>query len=236
MSARRGLLAACRGIAAIAKPSSMHTIAPLSQLMSISQQQFSMPSLRSLWTSSPSLSLASTLGEEISHEVEDYKKPQELSSGPPAPWVLADDPGDTLITLKRKYKGEEVEVNLQVNNQPGGDFQEGGESEEEDLSLVAFNVQVVKGDKSLVFEVESDGTEVTIMHVSYEPTEGHTSESAYTGPVFEELDEQLQKDFKAYLEERGISAEMGEFLRHLIYDKEQREYVDWMHNVKKFVN
>lgn len=33
---------------------------------------------------------------------------------------------------------------------------------------------------------------VTVMHVSYEPKEGHTSESAYTGPVFEELDENLQ--------------------------------------------
>lgn len=33
---------------------------------------------------------------------------------------------------------------------------------------------------------------VTVMHVSYEPKDGHTSESAYTGPVFEELDEELQ--------------------------------------------
>lgn len=115
MASRRGLLAACRGIAAIASsPASLHSVAPLTHLFSVTKQQFSMPSMRSLWTSPPAFGLRDTISQEISHEVEDYKKPQEIISGPPAPWIMADEPGETLITLKRKYRDEEVEINLQV--------------------------------------------------------------------------------------------------------------------------
>ena len=51
---------------------------------------------------------------------------------------------------------------------------------------------MTKGDEALVFECESDGTFIGVNHVSLEPKEGHASESAYTGPVFDELDETLQ--------------------------------------------
>ena len=47
-------------------------------------------------------------------------------------------------------------------------------------STVAFNVTVTKGGSSLVFECESDGTYVTVGHLSHEPKDGHVSESSYT--------------------------------------------------------
>ena len=34
---------------------------------------------------------------------------------------------------------------------------------------------------------------------------------------------------------RGITEELGEYLRHLIYDKEQKEYVAWLSKVRDFV-
>jgi hypothetical protein len=40
--------------------------------------------------------------------------------------------------------------------------------------------------------------------------------------------------FGAYLEERGITPELGEYLRFLIYDKEQREYLGWLQKVENF--
>ena len=51
-------------------------------------------------------------------------------------------------------------------------------------STVTFNVTVTKGSSALVFECESDGTFVTIDHVSHEPKDGHLSESSYTVGVF----------------------------------------------------
>jgi Mitochondrial glycoprotein len=40
---------------------------------------------------------------------------------------------------------------------------------------------------------------------------------------YEELDDQVQTAFDAYLEERGIDADFGEYLMKLAADKEQRE-------------
>lgn len=145
-----------------------------------------------------------------------------------------EQPNDTLVTLTRSHKGEEVVVELHVNAQPSMEFEE-LEGEEDAAQRVMFNVSVVKGDTALVFECESDGTYVGINHVSYEPKDGFESDSYYTGPVFDELDEQLQGAFGEYLEERGITPELGEYLRHVIYDKEEREYSSWLENVAKFV-
>lgn len=182
----------------------------------------------------PCFSLAKTLGEELSFEKEQYQKPEQISSGPPAPFKLTDTPGDTLLTLTRQYNGEEINVDLHVNNQPSAPFDDGSDGEET-LNFVAFNVSVSKGDTSLVFECESDGTSVNVNHVSCEPKDGIEQESAYTGPVFAELDDGLQKHFHAYLEDRGITAELGEYLRFSIYDKEQREYIAWLEKVRGFV-
>ena len=62
-----------------------------------------------------------------------------------------------------------------------------------------------QGDETLLLECESDGTYVVITHVSLEPKAGFDSESMFTGPVFEELDENLQREFQAYLVERGVT-------------------------------
>ena len=125
-------------------------------------------------------------------------------------------------------------MDLHVNNQPSPPFE--GEGDDESISAVVFNVSVAKGDRALVFECESDGNSFTINHVSLEPKDGFDSESMYTGPVFDELDDNLQTRFQSYLEERGITAELGEYLRFLIYDKEQREYQAWLESAEAFVS
>ncbi|KXZ47555.1 hypothetical protein GPECTOR_34g714 [Gonium pectorale] len=179
-------------------------------------------------------SLSSLLQEEVEYEKKNYTRPEQVSGGPPAPFKLTEQPGDTLLSLSRTYKGEEINIDLHVNNQPSP--YEGEETEDsEGVSTVAFNVSVSKGEKNLVFECESDGNSVNINHVSLEPKDGLGSESMYSGPVFDELDDNLQRTFGAYLEERGITAELGEYLRFLIYDKEQREYQAWLADVEKFV-
>lgn len=58
----------------------------------------------------------------------------------------------------------------------------------------------------------------------------------YTGPVFQELDDTLQQAFIDYLEERGVTAELGEFLRLYALDKMAVEYQGWLGKVKDFVS
>ena len=53
--------------------------------------------------------------------------------------------------------------------------------------------------------------------------------------VYADLDEKLLQEFPAYLDERGINAEMGAYLVGLVNDKEEREYRGWLSNVQKFL-
>ncbi len=53
--------------------------------------------------------------------------------------------------------------------------------------------------------------------------------------VYAELDERLLQEFPAFLEERGVDADMGAYLLGLVNDKEQREYRSWLSNVQNFL-
>jgi ATP-dependent RNA helicase UAP56/SUB2/complement component 1 Q subcomponent-binding protein len=57
----------------------------------------------------------------------------------------------------------------------------------------------LQADKALVFECVSDGTYLDIRHVSLEPAEGIDSDTVFTGPVFSELDNELQDAFREYV-------------------------------------
>jgi len=140
-----------------------------------------------------------------------------------------------------------------------GDEDEDEDDEDEDPGDVAFNVTVSKGGgagPSLVFECVSDGTYVDVRHVALEgagkagkvgaaagaaagapSSSSNADEDAlYSGPVFDELDEELQDAFRAYLEARGVDEDLGEYLRWLLVDKEQREYTAWLEGVRGFVS
>ena len=53
--------------------------------------------------------------------------------------------------------------------------------------------------------------------------------------VFSELDPKLQEAFTSYLEERGVNAELGQFIMDYSEDKEQREYMTWLKGVQSFL-
>ncbi|OBZ82753.1 hypothetical protein A0J61_09195 [Choanephora cucurbitarum] len=65
---------------------------------------------------------------------------------------------------------------------------------------------------------------------------GEQRQDLYMGPVFEELEEEVQTTFARYLEERGIDTALATFLPDYIDYKEQREYVHWLRNVNDFVS
>eukprot|EP00882_Tetradesmus_deserticola_P004192 GHRQ01004428.1.p1 GENE.GHRQ01004428.1~~GHRQ01004428.1.p1 ORF type:complete len:251 (+),score=112.49 GHRQ01004428.1:159-911(+) len=186
--------------------------------------------------------LSSILAKEIKHEKAVAEKSDVVAAGPPAPFVLHSKLGDTAVSLTRDFKGEKISVDCSVNMQDSlGGLPLGGEEGEEEAedddeaADVQFNVTVTKGDKALVFECISDGTYLDIRHVSLEPAEGNDSETVFTGPVFNELDDELQDALRQYIAERGINEDMGEYLRHLMFDREQEEYVHWLEGVKSFV-
>ncbi|CAG8536773.1 9331_t:CDS:2 [Cetraspora pellucida] len=58
----------------------------------------------------------------------------------------------------------------------------------------------------------------------------------YPGPSFETLDNDVQVLFEKYLEERGINTSVALFISNYVEYKEQKEYIKWLENVRKFVD
>jgi hypothetical protein len=187
-------------------------------------------------TSFAASSLADVLRNEIDYEKQNYSQPEELAGGPPSPFTLTETRGDTLMSLSRQFgSNETINIDVMVNDQPE---EEPFETEEGVLDVdvgVLFTAQVVKGEQSLVFECKSDGSYLSIMHVAVEPANGEMEDSAYTGPVFEELDDELQRQFQLYLEQRGVGPELGGYLLRLVHDKEEREYQYWLEKTAAFL-
>lgn len=52
----------------------------------------------------------------------------------------------------------------------------------------------------------------------------------YTGPPFNNLDEDLQILLEKYLEERGINTRLALFIPDYIDHKEQKEYIRWLNS------
>lgn len=165
------------------------------------------------------------------------------------------------------------------------DMGEGEDDDEEegtlqDTNAIHFTVTVLKPEQGLqlVFDCESNGEYMSIIHLAFEDViETAAAEAAaaavasgpqqrsvrsmlfsmgddgdreeeemmdledkkdprYTGPVFDELDDTLQQAFIDYLEERGVTAELGEFLRLYALDKMAVEYQGWLGKVRDFVS
>lgn len=194
-------------------------------------------------SSNGSNELKGILKKESEHERSAYEPPSELHDGPPEPFTLTEVQGDTLMSLTRTYgDNETVSVDIMIQddmNQEEPVAFEDEETGEIDIDVsVDFIVSVSKrgSNQELVFECSTDGSFMEIKRVSLEPEdEDDLEDGMYTGPVFDELDDAVQEALYSYLEERGITPELGEYLLHLLHDKEQREYMDWLDKMTSFL-
>ncbi|KAI3977754.1 hypothetical protein MKX01_039817 [Papaver californicum] len=159
------------------------------------------------------------------------------------PFKIEDNLGEANIILTRKYQGEDIEVIVQMNNLVTG---ENGEGEDDDdqaedgvsspQSCVPLVVSVWKeSGPKLVFSVLAYPDEITIDSLTYREPNASEELIPYEGPEFSELDENLQKAFHKYLEIRGIKPSTTNFLHEYMIDKDSREYLNWLKNLKAFV-
>ena len=63
----------------------------------------------------------------------------------------------------------------------------------------------------------------------------NTPDNLYTGPPFQQLDEEVQGLLEQYLDVRGINTALALFIPDYIDVKEQKEYLGWLGRVKQFV-
>ena len=58
----------------------------------------------------------------------------------------------------------------------------------------------------------------------------------YNGPDFTTLDERIQTSMTEYLEGFGVNEHLAAFVECMSLDKDQRLYMQWLANLKKFIN
>ena len=57
----------------------------------------------------------------------------------------------------------------------------------------------------------------------------------YPGPYFEDLDDAFQQGLDAWLSALGIDGDLCDFIDHFAADKENREYIRWLHKLQEFI-
>mmetsp|Transcript_10504 Transcript_10504/g.26654 ORF Transcript_10504/g.26654 Transcript_10504/m.26654 type:complete len:273 (+) Transcript_10504:156-974(+) len=200
-------------------------------------------------TSQSTGTLGEILAEELKVEEEGYEKDEVLKAKTPADFTLTASPGDCQLELSKTYNGESISVVLSVtdftdeiidygdedfDDEEGQEADEDGIYEEEETTIV-FNVHVTKDNKTLTFECNTDGIAFEVENIQLADDDGPLDVIEYEGPNFNDLEDDLQDGFIDYLNERGVDFEFVQYLFALAVDKEQREYMSWLENVKKFI-
>ncbi|KAI3427907.1 uncharacterized protein J3R85_009153 [Psidium guajava] len=197
---------------------------------------------RSYSTTRPSSdeTLRRVLESEIqcAEETDDHDRVEEAPAG--FPFNIEDKPGFQTITLSREYQGEEIKVEVSmpdlVTGEDGGDDDQDDDDEKANRSSIPLVVSVAKGNGQFIeFGCTAYPDEIVIDCLAVKNPENSEDQIAYEGPDFQDLDENLQKAFHKYLEIRGIKPSTTNFLHEYMINKDSREYLMWLKNLKKFV-
>lgn len=172
------------------------------------------------------------------------------------PWKILDTPGDREVSLVRQFGNEKIRAIFstdainEANEDDDMEYDEEsqGEDDESPESFpVNLTILIEKAENKGALEIEAQiiDNSFYIENVSFGKSELINDPTAegdwqrrnlYSGPVFNNLDEDLQEEFHKYLQERGFDEELAELVPSYIEYKEQKEYMSWLDRVSKFVS
>ncbi|KAH9172731.1 regulatory protein suaprga1 [Lactarius sanguifluus] len=169
-------------------------------------------------------------------------------------WTIEDTPGNDEVTIHRKFGNEHIRLifsiaDLQGNEDNLESHEEEGTSEDMESSYPlrcsltvtkpsvpgALSLDAVCQEGAFVVENVSfykDSTLATDLTAEAD----WKRRGLYIGPQFETLDVSLQEEFEKFLRERGINESLAFFVPEYAQHKEQKEYVDWLGQVKNFID
>ncbi|KAJ7730972.1 mitochondrial glycoprotein [Mycena maculata] len=222
-------------------------------------------SARSLKAGSTDVALSQKLTEELKyeHEVQDGADAAEseflTQFRANGIWKVEDTPGNNEVTLSRHFGNESIRLVFSISDLQTQDPEEGfdedneedgerGEEDEprDDIIRVVLSITKSTDVGALDVELTAQGGHFLVENISYSPdakTSQETSVEAdwkrrgqYIGPEFSTLDVGVQEDFEKFLEERDVNETTAFFIPAYAKYKEQREYMHWLENVKKFID
>eukprot|EP00928_Gymnodinium_smaydae_P055595 TRINITY_DN390_c0_g2_i2.p1 TRINITY_DN390_c0_g2~~TRINITY_DN390_c0_g2_i2.p1 ORF type:complete len:264 (-),score=79.17 TRINITY_DN390_c0_g2_i2:92-787(-) len=199
------------------------------------------PSAR-FFSAAASGKVAKCIQAEIKHEEEQYEQAKEIKKFlKDSPFKLVETDGDVNMCLQREMDDKVVKIEWQLTSPFDPDADADGDDVEPMQEAVELSVTVEKkgGSGMMFFCSTQPGEEhrYVIGNVKCFQNEAERdSISSYNGPEFEDLDDKLQESFDEYLAELGMSSEVCDFIDAMAVDKEQREYVNWLKGVQKFMS
>ncbi|XP_020090883.1 uncharacterized protein At2g39795, mitochondrial-like [Ananas comosus] len=161
------------------------------------------------------------------------------------PFEIIDNPGDQTVVLKRELAGETIEATVFMNydeeqdlneDDDDDDARDDGHDESSIKPTISLVVTIQKGEGPfLEFCCNFNDDKLEIESMSIKKRDDPDAQNAYEGPEFSDLDESLQAALRRYLEARGIKRSMYDFLHEYMINKDEREYLTWLKNMKEFI-
>ncbi|KAI9020494.1 mitochondrial glycoprotein [Hyaloraphidium curvatum] len=198
--------------------------------------------------------LAAKLTEEYQYELENNedgnKLPEFLESfNKQGLFKIEDKAGEKQVKLTRTVGNETISVLFATDSMSESEWEaeeiEGDEDPatsfvvrctahvtKKDAGTLEFSLTV--SDREFLIDAVNLGSDSALMLEDSASADWKRS-GLYGGPVFEELDDDLQALFAKYLEDRGFNGDLAEFIAAYIEYKEQNEYVRWLQAVGQFV-
>ncbi|CAK7342784.1 unnamed protein product [Dovyalis caffra] len=170
-------------------------------------------------------------------EIECVEEPHDVENIPNEfPFKIEDNPGERTISLNRKFQDETIKIEVDMPNVTEEEEDDDDDNaKESDASSIPLVVSITKGSgQSMEFGITAFSDEITIDSLSIKNPES-SDELAYEGPDFNDLDENLQNAFYKYLEIRGIKPSTTNVLFDYMANKDNKEYLLWLKNLKNFV-
>ncbi|EFP87952.1 Mitochondrial acidic protein mam33 [Puccinia graminis f. sp. tritici] len=227
-----------------------------SSLILSAQRHFSVGSI-SRSSGETDSQLVNKLEAEIGYE-------KDAGSTDPPQWLkefqadgtfkITDKPGSDEIVLTRTFGNENIRITFSCSDSETNEMDDEGlevEEEEDDKDAIGScrirtAISIIKpGKGGMVIDSSTDGSTFDVDNVSFYDDEKLALDESYEsdwkrrglyfGPTFIDLDEELQQSFTDYLNERAIGSELAAIILDLADHKEQKEYVNWLGKMSKFI-
>ncbi|KAI4337268.1 hypothetical protein L6164_015704 [Bauhinia variegata] len=176
------------------------------------------------------------LGNEIEYRC-DYAPPQQPVKKFNS-FTLQDRLGEQWITLSGKF-GDNEEIKIEATMFDGFEHvpKLGDDSSGVNVRLhISLLVDISKGEDGnkleFVCSAWPDSLEVEKVYVL---RRDRMLARPYMGPNFRNLNAKIQKEFREYLERRGVNSELSFFLHDYMMNKDRIELINWLRNVKTIV-
>jgi len=202
--------------------------------------------------------VSAKIAEELAYEKEAAiaEEPEFLKEFKTAGiWTLEDKPGNDEVTIHRKFGNEHIRLifsiadlqNAEDNLEPP-EGEEGSSEDTEGSYPLRCSLTVTKSSVPGALSIDAvcqEGAFIVENVSFYNDSKLATDLTAeadwkrrglYIGPQFETLDLSLQEEFEKFLRERGINESLAFFVPEYAQYKEQKEYVEWLGQVKNFVD